>query len=366
MKIIRWTCCAIAAFFLLVMPAKAAEMPDSKLLDTDELKNSLSGDAADFMEGAEISEELDFHSGLAAILEKNTAGLKGYLKSGLRSGCMMLAIVLLCAVVSTLGETRSIHKPILFAGVLAISAIAVSDVSGFIGLGKTVLTQMSDFSRALLPTLSSAAAFSGAFTGAAGKYAASALLMELLITVSNRLILPLLYAYVAVLIGAAATENEALSAVAKLVRWAAATVLTITVTLFVALLGLSGIVSANADAFATRFVKSAVSTALPVVGGIMADAAGTIVSAAGMLKNAVGIFGLLGVAAICAGPVLRLGLQYLIYKASAGLAGVLADKRLQALMSGVGSAFGLVLGMTGACGAMMYISIIAFMKVVSG
>ena len=41
MKIIRWTCCAIAAFFLLVMPAKAAEMPDSKLLDTDELKNSL-------------------------------------------------------------------------------------------------------------------------------------------------------------------------------------------------------------------------------------------------------------------------------------------------------------------------------------
>lgn len=190
--------------------------------------------------------------------------------------------------------------------------------------------------------------------------------MEILITLSTRLILPLIYAYVAALVGTAATGSEALAGVARLIKWTATTVLTLTVTIFVAFLTLTGLVTSASDAYSTRFLKSAVSTALPVVGSIISDAAGTIVAGAGLLKNAAGIFGLLAVLAICLTPVLRLGLQYLIYKGAAGVSGILADKRLTELMNGVGTAFGMILGMSGACALMLFVSILSCLKVVSG
>lgn len=53
------------------------------------------------------------------------------------------------------------------------------------------------------------------------------------------------------------------------------------------------------------------------MGGIISDAAETVLAGAGMLKNTVGVFGMLAILAACAYPFLQLGVQYLLYKLTA-------------------------------------------------
>ena len=85
----------------------------------------------------------------------------------------------------------------------------------------------------------------------------------------------------------------------------------------------------------------------------------TVLAGAGLLKNTVGIFGMLGILAACAYPFLQLGVQYLLYKLTAFLASAVGAPSLCKLIDGLGGAFGLVLGMTGACALLLLVSVLS-------
>ena len=101
----------------------------------------------------------------------------------------------------------------------------------------------------------------------------------------------------------------------------------------------------------------AISGVVPVVGGIIADASETVLAGAGMLKNTIGVFGMLAILAACAYPFLQLGVQSLLYKLTAFLAGTVTEGPLAGLINALGTAFGLMLGMTGSCALLLLISI---------
>ena len=98
-----------------------------------------------------------------------------------------------------------------------------------------------------------------------------------------------------------------------------------------------------------------------VVGGILSDAAETLLAGAGVLRGGIGIFGTLGVLAICAYPFLHLGIQYLLYRGAGFLAEAAGGGPLPKLIGGLGSAFALVLGMTASCAAVIIVAIAAAM-----
>jgi stage III sporulation protein AE len=112
-----------------------------------------------------------------------------------------------------------------------------------------------------------------------------------------------------------------------------------------------------------RAAKTVIS-ALPVVGGIAADAASAVVSGAAVLRGAVGVFGALTVAGICLLPFLRLGAHYLVFKAAGALAGAFADGGTAKLIGDIGAAFGMTLGMAGTSAVMIFIAIISITKAV--
>ena len=149
-------------------------------------------------------------------------------------------------------------------------------------------------------------------------------------------------------------------AASRVVTW----LLTGSLVLFTGYLTLSGAVSTSADALTVQVTRSAVG-AMPVVGRILSDAAGSVLAGAGVVKNAIGVFGLLGVLAACLGPFVRLGVQYLLYKLTAFLAGMTAAPELAKLIDALGGVFGLMLGMTGSCALLLLISISSAILVVT-
>ena len=94
------------------------------------------------------------------------------------------------------------------------------------------------------------------------------------------------------------------------------------------------------------YTYTAISGVVPVVGGIIAEASETVLAGASVLKGTIGVFGLLGVLALCAYPFLQLGIQYLLYQLIRFLASVIGSPELCAVIKGLGGAFGLILGLS--------------------
>ena len=70
------------------------------------------------------------------------------------------------------------------------------------------------------------------------------------------------------------------------------------------------------------------------------------------------------ICAACAAPFAALGLRYLLYKAAAAYAAVLPSGRLSELVGGIGTAYGMLLGLVDCGGIMLFLSVISSVKAV--
>ena len=96
----------------------------------------------------------------------------------------------------------------------------------------------------------------------------------------------------------------------------------------------------------------------------MSESYQSVLASLGLIKNTVGVFGMLAVLAIVLLPFLRVGIQYLLMKFTAALSAAVGCKPHVQFLKHLSGAMGMLLGMCGACGLMMLVSCICFLKVV--
>ena len=295
-----------------------------------------------------------------------TNQISGYLSQAARSACVALAVTLLCSVAGAVSADGKTPEFVLLGGALAIMAACAGDMRSFLSQTQAALLELSDFSKALLPCVAAAAAATGHGAGAAARYAAASMFMDVLMTVGVQGILPMISVYAAAGAANAALPAGALGGPVKLIGWACSTLLTGLTTVFTLCLSMTGVIAGQADKVAGSLAKTAISAALPVVGSILSDAADTYLAGAALLRGAVGIFGLAAVLCVCVGPILSLGLHYLLFKAAACVAEPFADGRLSGLMANIGTAYGMALGLVGSAGAMLFVSVVLSAEVLGG
>ncbi|NLO47102.1 MAG: stage III sporulation protein AE [Clostridiales bacterium] len=372
----------IAVLFSLTAHAAADNEPDKKppidesgilksqydALDLGDLESSVKAAGAGEIAELDITGTTGFNEGIGQIFSVGRSQIGGIFKGAVGSAVLIIVIAILCSVAESFfeaGPAGSVPNYITLSGVLAISLVAVGDVSAFMGLGDSTLTELSSFSKVLLPTLSAAAAASGAIASSAAKYAATALFMDVLITVSSGILMPVIYAFIAACIAEAAVGGEGITGAASFLKWMATTLLTLIVLAFVVYLGVSGVVSSATDAATLRVAKTTLSTVFPVVGSIISDAASSVLAGASVLRNAIGVFGMLAVISLCLLPFMHLGAHYILYKAVSKLTATVSGSKISKLVSGIGTAFGLTMSLTGACALMLFFSLISMIKVVT-
>jgi stage III sporulation protein AE len=146
------------------------------------------------------------------------------------------------------------------------------------------------------------------------------------------------------------------------VKWLMTWGLKVILYVFTGYMGITRVITGTADAAAIKAAKLTISGVVPVVGGILSDASEAVVLSAGVMKNAVGIYGLLAVIAIWITPFLQIGIQYLLLKATAALSETFGVKRCSDLIGRFAAAMGLLLAMTATVCFLLLISTICFMK----
>ena len=109
------------------------------------------------------------------------------------------------------------------------------------------------------------------------------------------------------------------------------------------------------DGITAKTAKTVVSSAIPVVGKILGDAVDTVLGCGIVLKNAVGIVGVIIVIGICIMPIIKLSILFLSYKLLAIVSEPIADKNIVGLLEQIGDVFKIFLGVIGALSFMLII-----------
>ncbi len=350
---------AIAAC-LLTFPCYA---DNDGIIDNSKLENAVPDNVSDTLDNPSVDDAADADGLLGKVLAMLKSELQKAYKPALKRGLLVLIIALLCSAFEVFSSDNSPFY-LKLCGCAAISLVCVGDVGSYMSLGTQTLNTISDFSNALLPTLCTAGIVCGTPAAAAAKYAASALFLSIFITASAKIILPLIYAYTALVIANAAFGGKGLEGMCGLFKWICTTLMIGLTLAFTAYLSISSVIASGGDAVASKAAKATISMALPIVGGILSDAASSVIAGAEAVRGMVGVFGLIVIICICVTPFAVLGINYLILKAASALAGTF-NSAAASLINGIGNCFGMILAMVGSAGIMVFLSIISCIKAVS-
>ena len=213
--------------------------------------------------------------------------------------------------------------------------------------------------------MASSTVFSGGIKSASVLYAGTMLFSNLLMQLISKILIPGVYFFIAVATAEAAVGNDMLSEIRELIGWLISKCLRIIMYIFIAYMSITGVISGSTDAATLKATKAAVSGMIPVVGNIVSDASESILAGAVILKNSVGVFGMLAIIAICMLPFLRIAIHYLLMKVTAAVSGTVGLPAHVKLLKHFSQAMGFLLGMCGACALLLLISAICFLKVVT-
>lgn len=317
---------------------------------------AISGESAAMMP----QEYESFTEGFLSILKEAIPKLRPSVVEALQCSVSVIAAALLISIVK--GIRGSPNQVISLVGTLSVSMILLHSSKAFIGLACETVQQISDYGKLLLPVMSASLAAQGGSGTAIALYSATALFDALLSSIISNIVVPIIYIFLCVSTAYSAVGEELLSKVSGFLKWLGTWLLKTLLYIFTGYISVTGVISGSADAAAVKATKLTISSAVPVVGGILSDASEAILVSAALAKNAAGIYGLLAFASIAVLPFAKIGTHYLLLKATTAICSVFELKSLTSLLKDYASAMGLLLGMTGAVCLMMLVSTVCFMK----
>jgi len=335
--------CIVITVLLLTTSAHAAPLPDF-----------LPEGLAEAMEGEALS------GGVTWLAETARTALRDMAREAVRGAALLALVAIICGAAEGLAEGAgdAAARYVPYCGVLAATALAAGDLKSLIGLGAQTVDELGTLAKLLLPTLSAAMA-AGGFVSTAGVWQVTTLMVcDLLSDLTARLLLPLVYCYIAAAAAGAMLDESRLDLLADGIEKLVTGALTALVTAFTAYLTLAGVLTGSADRTAVRVAKLTLSGTVPVVGGVLSDAAESVLAAAGTLRGTVGAAGVFAIGAVCLVPLLRLGLQFLLYRLAAFAAGLVGSKALGEYLDRLGGAFALVFAMTAACALLLLVALL--------
>lgn len=274
-----------------------------------------------------------------------------------------IAVIAAVMIVSVLQSASVELKTVCdLAAATAVSTTLLLSTNSMIRLGTDTIVELVEYGKLLLPVMTTALAAQGCVGTSAALYAATTAVISLIGTVFSKLLLPMIYLFLALAVAASATGQEMLKQLRNLIKTGVSWFLKTVLTVFTTYMGLTGVIGGTTDSTAAKVTRAAISTAVPVVGGILSDASETVLLSVSMAKNAAGLYGIFALLAIFLGPFLKIGCQYLMLKVSAAVCGIFASKSTMELIEDFSTAMGLLLGITGSVCLLLLISTVCFLK----
>ena len=324
----------------------------------------------EFFEGIDINEV--FENAISGNVDNNTL-IKKILNlfgkeflSSLKTVFSILIIIIIHSVLKAISESLendNISKIIYYVQYILIATIIMTSFSDIIGMVKDTSRNLVGFINLLLPLLISLMLFTGSIT-------TSSLLEPILLFTINFIgnliqdvLIPIVLLFASLSIISKISDKVQIGKISKMMKSSVTWGLGIILTIFVGIVSLEGTLSSTVDGITAKTTKAVVSSAIPVVGKLLGDTVDTVLGCGIVIKNAIGIVGVLMVIGICVVPIIKLSVLTTCYKLTSGVCETIADKKIVELLNQMGDVFKLLLGILSALSVMLIIGITLVIKI---
>lgn len=306
---------------------------------------------------------VSFGQDLLYIIKQALLSLQPSTAEALRTCVSLMAVIMFISVIN--GFEGSSRSTVELTGIIFISMLLIRSSKSLIQLGVQTVEEISEYGRLFLPVITAALAAEGGINASTALYAGTIAFDAIMMSLISKMIVPLVYVYLALCIAARAIGEDTLKKAKDFTKWVITWSMKITLYIFTGYISITGVIGGTADATAVKAAKLAISGSVPVVGSIVSDASETILVSASIMKNAVGVYGVAAIIALWIGPFLKIGIQYLFLKITAAVCNAFGTKETVGLISDFSESTGFLVGMTGTVCIMLLISTVCFMKGIS-
>jgi stage III sporulation protein AE len=216
-------------------------------------------------------------------------------------------------------ESSTISKVAYSIVYMVLVIIALNSFHIVIEYTNEAIASMISFVLALIPLLLALIASSGGIISAAFFHPVILFLMNISGMFMQFVILPLLFLATLLSIVSTMSDQYKVTQLAQLLRNWSIGLMGLFLTVFLGVISVQGASTAITDGVAIRTAKFVTGNFIPVIGRIFTDAADTVVSASGLLKNSVGIAGVAILLIIVAFPAFKILMIAFIYKFAAAI-----------------------------------------------
>ena len=216
-------------------------------------------------------------------------------------------------------ETTSVSKVAYSIVFMVLIIITLNSFYVVMQYAKETVDSMIALFLALLPLLLALIVSSGGVVSAAFFHPILLFLMNTSGLLIGKVVLPLLFLATILSIVSTLTEHYKVTKLANLIRNWSIGLLAAFMAVFLGVISVQGASTAVADGVTIRTAKFVTGNFIPVVGRMFTDAADTVITASVLLKNTVGIAGVVILLLIVAFPALKILVLAFIYKLTAAI-----------------------------------------------
>ncbi|MBD0380727.1 stage III sporulation protein AE [Paenibacillus sp. WST5] len=240
---------------------------------------------------------------------------------------------------------------------MVLIIIAVNSFSVAIGYAKTAITSMIQFMIAIVPLLLTLLASMGNVTSVAILHPLIVFMIHSVGTAIYVFVFPLLFFSAVLHIVSSISERYKVTQLANLLRTISLSILGVFVTVFLAVISVQGTAGAVRDGVAIRTAKYVAGNFVPVVGRLFSDATETVIGASLLVKNAIGLVGVVVLILLCAFPAIKILTLAFIYNASAAIMQPLGDNPMISCLQTIGKSLVYVFAALAAVALMFFLAI---------
>lgn len=278
----------------------------------------------------------------------------------------VLIIVVIHSILKSISdnlENDGISKIIYYAQYILIVTIIMNNFADTVSIVKETTSNLVGFMNILVPILITLMMYTGSIITSGIVEPIILFLINFIGNMIQTILIPIVLVATVLTVVSKISNRIQISKLTKFLKSAVTWSLGVVLTLFVGVISLEGTLSSSIDGITAKTTKAAVSTLIPVVGKVLGDTVDTLLGCGVILKNAIGLIGVVVIIGICIVPVLKIGVLTLVYNFAAGIIEPISDEKIVKLIEEIGGVYKLLFGILCTLSVLLIIGVTLVIKI---
>ena len=362
---------------ILIIPTNALAETEEEIMSSTQEKFNISGFinqaqeyTGDFFEDMDLSDifnqAVQGKVNNQTIYKKIIKILGNEVSSNIKILISILVIIVIHGILKSITDSldnSNVSQIIYFVQYILIVTLIMSNFTEIIKLIKETANNLVGFINLLMPLLLTLMVYTGNIT-------TSSVLEPIVLFISNFIgniiidaLIPIVLIIVVFSIISKISDRVQVEKISKFLKSGVVWFLGIVLTIFVGVVSLEGTLSSSVDGVTAKTAKAVVSSVIPVVGKVLGDVVDSVLGCGVILKNAVGVVGVIVIIGICILPVLKIATLSIMYSLASAVVQPVADDKIVKLLDEMSGVFKLLLAILCSLSVILIIGVTLVIKI---